>query len=47
MELNKKEDEGADAIVENLKKSIATLEKENNNLKVGCLILYSLKKEKR
>ncbi|PON32694.1 Golgin candidate [Parasponia andersonii] len=34
MELNRREDEGADAIVENLKRSIATLEKENARLKM-------------
>lgn len=39
MELHRREDEGADAIVENLKRSIATLETENASLKVGSNIL--------
>ncbi|PON56774.1 Golgin candidate [Trema orientale] len=34
MELNRREDEGADAVMENMKRSIATLEKENARLKM-------------
>lgn len=34
MELNRREDEDANAVVENLKRVVATLEKENNSLKM-------------
>lgn len=36
MELNRREDDGIDGL-ENFKRSIATLEKENASLKVGIL----------
>ena len=40
MELNRRENEKTDEIVENLKRVIAALEKENNNLKVNKYITY-------
>lgn len=39
MELNRREDEDANDVVENLKRVVATLEKENNSLKVNNFVL--------
>ena len=43
LELNRREDEGAAGVVEKLKRSIATLEKENASLKVGNILLLNYK----
>ena len=42
MELNRREDEGTDDVLESLKRVIASLEKENSSLKVGSLCIISL-----
>lgn len=39
MELNRREDGDANDVVENLKRVVATLEKENNSLKVNNFVL--------
>lgn len=39
MELNRREDGDANDVVENLKRVVATLEKENNSLKVNNFLL--------
>lgn len=39
MELNRREDEGTDDIVGNLRRVVATLERENNSLKVSSFML--------
>ena len=42
MELTRREDEDADDVLENLKRVIASLEKQNSSLKVGSLCIISL-----
>lgn len=42
MELNRREDEGTDDVLESLKRVIASLEMENSSLKVGSLCIISL-----
>lgn len=44
MELNRRDDEGDD-ILENLKKSIAALERENASLKVSIILCHCKKKK--
>lgn len=39
MELNRRNDDGVDDIIENFKRSVATLEKENARLKVGNIVV--------
>lgn len=39
MELNRREDGDANDVVENLKRVVATLEKENNSLEVNNFVL--------
>lgn len=42
LELNRREDEDADDISETLKGAVATLEMENNNLKVGNILHFKV-----